>query len=96
MISDDEVRGRIAGYQDELDKEHARVTRQAGESSPDLGLLKYELRKMPFARQRALVERWEQIWTGWLEAHSGWTVTDEGFIPPSGKRKGHDDGEEAR
>lgn len=87
-VPDDEVRERIAGYQEELDKEWLRVSRLHPTSSPTAptgpDTLKYGLSEMPFARQRALVERWERSWTDWLKAHPGWTVTDEGFIPPEG------------
>lgn len=87
-VPDEEVRERIAGYQSELDAEWRRVVRipandvrAPAPTGPDV--LKYELSEMPFARQRALVERWERSWTDWLTAHPGWMVTDGGFIPPA-------------
>lgn len=86
-ILDGEVRERIAGYQSELDNEWRRVTSipwsTLSQKMTGLDVLKYELSGMPFARQRALVERWERAWTDWLEAHPGWTVTDRGFLPPT-------------
>lgn len=86
-VPDEEVRERVAGYQEELDKEWRRVIgipwSSLSQKITGLDVLRYELSEMPFARQRALVERWERAWTNWLEAHPGWTVTDKGFLPPT-------------
>ncbi len=96
-IPDEEARSRIAGYQMELDKELRRVRRLPpglGGAKEPIGddVLGYVLSDMPFARQRALVERWERVWTDWLAAHPGWKVTDEGFIPPTEEKKETADG----
>ncbi len=83
-IPDEVVRERIAGYQEELDKEWKRE-RRAEEIKGEGPFFRYELVKLPFPHQRALCERWEAVFNQWLQEHPGWKVTPDGFISPPPK-----------
>jgi len=41
--------------------------------------LRYDLRDMPFERQRAVIERHERIWRDWFAAHLDCSVDEFGF-----------------
>jgi len=89
-IPDEDVRGRIAAWQVEYDKEVNRYNKGQSDART---LLRYIVSDLPFERQRALVERWERIWQDWIDANPGWNYDSEiGFIHTKYGHTGGPDG----
>lgn len=42
-------------------------------------MLRYDLRDLPFPRQRAIIERMERVWNDWLAAHPDVVIGGHGF-----------------